>query len=127
MSENVAYAGFCIKANDEDQNEESMILLAQKLGYEVESYENDLEDIIYSSGGDYLNKWKPSVDVNGTFGFIYQTHYEYGAYDIKYKQPISAIGKVLKEFIDKTMKMPENEINTFAIIYYNGSDSPFKF
>jgi len=127
MSENVAYAGFCIKANDEDQNKEAMVMLAQKLGYDVKGYENDLEDIIYEDNDDYLNEWKPYIDDNKEFGFIYVTHYEYAAYDLEFYAEITEMGVALKNFIDQTNKMPEHNIKAFAIIYYNGSESPFKF
>ena len=127
MSTNVAYAGFSIKLNEELQTEDSLKTVAKSLGY-VWTNNDQWDDIMYGEGEEgYRNCWKPHMDYNGQYGVIFVTHYEYDAYDIEYKQPISAMGKALKIFIDQTMIMPKEEIVAFAQIYYNGSDDPFEF
>lgn len=125
MSTNVAYAGFSIKLNEELQTEDSLKTIAKSLGYEWKD-NWDWDNILYNEEN-YLNRWKPQMDVKGKYGFIYISHYEYDAYDINYKQPMSAMTNALNEFISQTMIIPKEEINSFAIIYYNGTDSPFKF
>ena len=132
MSSNVAYAGFSLKLNEEDQTENRLKEISKSLGYNWQdedtlSWDNlNWNEIIYGCE-QFKNSWKPHMDFDGTYGFIWVTNYEYEAYDIEYFQPISAMGKALKEFIDKTKIMPKEEITSFAQIYYNGADDPFKF
>ena len=132
MSTNVAYAGFSIKLNEEDQSEDRLKEISKSLGYNWQDEDTlcwnnwNWDDIMY--GCDlFKNHWKPHMDIDGKYGFIWVSNYEYDASDIEYKQPISAMGKALKDFIDKTMIIPQEEIKTFALMYYNGSDDPFKF
>lgn len=125
MSTNVAVAGFSIKLNEELQTERSLMSVAKSLGYawtDMDAW----EEIMYSDS-EYKNKWKPAMDDKGKYGVVYLTHYEYDAFDIEHYAKISDMGKALKEFIDQTMIMPKEDIKSFAIIYYNGSESPFKF
>ena len=125
MSQNVAYAGFSLKLNEEDQNEDRLKEIAKSFGYVWT--DNDEWDEIMFSEKDYQNKWKPMMDYDGKYGFIWVTHYEFDAFDLEFKQPITAMGIALKDFVDQTMIMPSETINVFAQIYYNGSDDPFKF
>ena len=125
MSTNVAYAGFSIKLNEDDQSEDRIKEIAKSLDHNWK--DNWGWDDIMFDQSKFIGHWKPQIDIDGIFGFIYVTYYEYDASDIKYKQPISAIDGALKEFIDQTHIMPKEEITTFAQIYYNGSDDPFKF
>jgi len=125
MSTNVAYAGFSLKLNEDYQSENGLKEIAMLLGYEwKDNWEWD--DIMYEREK-YLNRWKPHMDIDGVYGFIWVTQYEYDAVDIEYKQPIGAMDKALKTFIEQTKIMPEEEICAIAQIYYNGSDDPFKF
>jgi len=125
MSQNVAYAGFSLKLNEELQTDNSLKKIAKSLGYVWTN--NDGWDEIMFNEKDNMNRWKPHMDYDGKYGVIWVTHYEYDAFDLEYKQPITAMGVALKDFIDQTMIMPKEQINAFAQIYYNGSDDPFKF
>jgi len=125
MSTNIAYAGFSLKLNEELQTEKSLKRVAKLLGFEWED-NDDWDEIIFNESKN-MNRWKPMIDYDGKYGFIYVTHYNYDAYDIDFKATISDMGRALKEFIDQTNIMPKEEINVFAQIYYNGSDDPFKF
>lgn len=125
MSTTVGMAGYSIKLNDEDQSEKRLKEIAKSLGF---TWENNLDwdDIVWDAEK-YMNSWKPNVDVNGVYGFIYVTHYEWDAADIEYYCEITDLGLALKDFMDKTNIMPQNKIKSFAIIYYNGVDNPFKY
>lgn len=125
MSDNVGVAGYSLKLNEEDQNEDRLKEIAKSLGYEWEDNWG-WDDIMYGDDK-YNNRWKPHMDDNGKYGFIFQTFYEYGCYDMEHYAGIGELGLALKEFIDKTHIMPKEEIQSYAIIYYNGSESPFKF
>lgn len=133
MSDNVKMCGYSIKANSNDQNLKRMFEISKLLGIDVDKNLNnvvaeDLKEVFFDMvyGNDRLNEWKPYCDVDGIYGFIYQTEYEYEAYDIEYYVKITDLGKALHEFIDKTKIIPENDIKGFGIIYYNGGDNPFK-
>jgi len=127
MSENVGFAGFSIKLNEEDQSEKKLKEITKKLGFswnEEEDY--GFEELMWNLK-DYKNRWKPHYDYDGKYGFVYVTHYEYEAFDIEFYAKITDMGRVLKEFVEKTQILPKEEIKAFAIIYYNGSDNPFRF
>lgn len=125
MSENVGIAGFSIKLNKEDQSEDRIKEIAKSFGYEWED-NWDWDDVMYNDSG-HKKRWKPHMDDKGEYGFIFNTFYQYECYDIEYYAKISDMGKALKDFINKTKITPKEEIQAFAIIYYNGSESPFKF
>jgi hypothetical protein len=125
MSTNVVYAGFSIKLNEEDQSEKRLKEIAKSFNY-LWSDNWEWDDIMYNEEK-FKNNWKPHMGIDGTYGFIWVTHYEYDVCDIEYKQPISAMGRAFKDYVDQTMIIPKEEIKTFVLMYYNGSDDPFKF
>ena len=125
MSSNVAYAGFSIKLNEEDQSEKRLKEIAKSFDY-LWSDNWDWDEIMYNQNK-FIGRWKPQTNIDDIHGFVYVTYYEYDAYDIEYYQPVSAMGKALKDFIDHTTIMPKEEIKSFALMYYNGSDDPFRF
>ena len=125
MSSDVAIGGFSIKLNEENQSEDALKKIAKSFGWEWDD-NWQWDDIMYGIEN-YLYSWKPQMDGNGKYGFVYHTYYKYNESYIEQYIKISDMGKALKEFIDKTKIMPREEIQTFAIVYYNGSESPFKF
>jgi hypothetical protein len=127
MSSDVAFGGFSIKLNEDDQNIERHQELTKMFGYSWdENYEYGWHDLCYDFEKN-MGKWTPYQDLNGVRGFIYPTHYEYEDPYLAFYGNISKMGQILKEFVDKTKVMPREEIKSFAIVYYNGSDNPFEF
>lgn len=126
MSTNVGIAGFSLKLNEDDQSKERITEISKSFGYKFEN-EDEFDDVLYSNSEEYLSKWKPHVDYNGKYGFFYLKSYEYDAFDIEHYTSITDMGKQLKDFIEKTGIMPKESIKSFAILYYNGSDCPFKY
>ena len=126
MSCNSKICGYSIKFGDY-YDESAMKDIAKKLGHTWnEEDEEDWKEFLYCNDKN-LNKWKPHIDYNGNYGVIYVTEEEYEAFDIEFYVSITDMGKALKEYIDITCHMPDEHIKAFAIIYYNGSDNPFKF
>jgi hypothetical protein len=125
MSDNVGIAGFSIKLNEEDQTENRLKEISKQFGYDWED-NFGWDDIMYSDS-DYKRRWKPHMDIDGQYGFIFNTFYQYECYDIENYVKITDMGVALKDFIDKTKIIPKEVIQAFTIIYYNGSDNPFKF
>lgn len=125
MSSNIGIAGFSIKLNDNQQNEKSLMKISEKIGYSWnDTYE--WEEILYADKK-YLNLWKPHMDVNGNYGLIFLTHYEYDAYDIENYISLLDMKNAYSNIKYLCNLYFENELKSFTLIYYNGGDCPFKF
>jgi hypothetical protein len=126
MSCNSRICGYSLKLNENLQNMDKLKEISEILGY---SWDDDCEwdEIMFSEWDKYINKWKPHKDYFGNLGFIYTKDYEYDADDVIFYCEINEIELALKDYIDKTNIIPDNNIKSFAIIYYNGSDCPFKY
>jgi len=125
MSTTVGIAGFSIKLNDNQQNEKSLMKISEKIGYSW----NDMyewEEILYDNEK-YLNTWKPHMDVNGDYGLIFLTHYEYDAHDIEIYISLLDMKNAYSNIKYLCNLYFENELKSFTLLYYNGSDCPFKF
>ena len=128
MSTNVALAGLSIKIKEEYQIEKKIIEIFKKFGYLVNS-SDEFYNIKWND--EKLNEWKLYCDVDGKFGLIYQNHYEYDAFNINYKltqEKSLYIYNLLHKYEPSIIEyLDESSFSYFAIIYYNGIESPFKF
>ena len=127
MSTNVSFSGVSIKILEDKKNNESLIDIAKILEYD-EPKESNLEDLFYEPK---TKQWQLYRDADGEIGLIYLIDNESDVFDIDFGQSLEQLNEIVGElqpdirehFMDKEA----SNVKAFALIYYNGSDNPFKF
>lgn len=130
MSTNVKKCGFSIPLKLE---EKQLKKVCDKLGQDYDEYDD---------GGFYpnfdsdihLKKWIVVSDYNGVHGLVKVIHYEYDAFDLEFSVSMFTMSEVYMELLDLLSAkkidagvLDGSQFKTFSLLYYNGSDEPFKF
>jgi hypothetical protein len=127
MSTNVSFSGVSIKILEDKEDNESIIDIAKILEYD-EPKESDLDDLFYEPK---TKQWQLYKDYEGVIGLVYLIDNERDVFDIDFGQSLEQLNEILGElhpdvrehFMDKDA----SNVKAFALIYYNGSENPFKF
>ena len=127
MSTNVSFAGVSIRILEDKKDLDSLLDIAKILEYD-DPKDSDLEDLFYEPK---LKQWQLYRDYEGVIGLIYLIENEWDVFDMEYSVSLEVLNEILGElkpgirehFMDKE----ESKVKAFALMYYNGSDNPFKF
>ncbi len=128
MSTNVSFSGVSIKILEDKKDEESLIDVAKILEYDEKLIKTDFEDLMSEPK---TKQWQLFKDVDGETGLVYLIDNESDVFDIDFGQSLEQLNEILGElhpdvrehFMDKDAA----NVKAFALIYYNGSENPFKF
>ena len=127
MSTNVSFAGVSIKILEDKRDLESLLDIARILEYD-EPTESNLDDLLYDPK---TKQWQLYRDDDGEIGLIYLINNESDVFDMEYSISLEVLNEILGElqpnirehFMDKEA----SNVKAFALLYYNGSENPFKF
>ena len=119
MSTSCTMAGFSVPFKDEYQENDFLIK------YFKVSNEDELQDLIYSS--DKTNQWELADDYENK-GLVFRTHNDRDEFYLKFQTSESKIKEVKELIPDEYKHMVEmGRFKVFALLYHNGSESPFQF
>ena len=127
MSTNVSFAGVSIRILEDKKDLDSLLDIAKILEYD-DPKDSDLEDLFYEPK---LKQWQLYRDYEGVIGLIYLIKNEWDVFDMEFSITLEQFNEIPGElhpnirehFMDKET----SNIKAFALIYYNGSENPFKF
>ena len=127
MSTNVSFAGVSIRILEDKRDEKSLLDIAKILEYD-EPTEANLEDLLY-----YPKKkeWQIYRDYEGVIGLIYLLESEDDVFDLDFSITLEQFNEILGELKpdvrEHFMGKEASDVKAFGLIYYNGSENPFKF
>jgi hypothetical protein len=132
MSTNVSFSGLSIRINENKTDVDSLKELAKFLDYsekELEYFDTeDFREVFYELK---KNKWRIYEDSNTQLGVIYLINNEYDVFDLEFKLSLEKLNELMGEILNNVPKeylnMDAPFVNTFAYLYYNGSENPFTF
>jgi|TARA_R110000851_G_scaffold285798_1_gene439551 hypothetical protein len=121
MSTDCSKAGFSIPFTDEYQNKEKMMELLNMT--DEDEFSNSLSDYEENK-----NQWGITPDDDGVFGLVYIVLSKWDDHYLEFTHKVSDVDKI-KDSLPKEYLgiLKIEELKVFAFVYYNGSDSPFKF
>lgn len=121
MSTDCSRVGFSIPFIEEYQNQEAMMKI---IGAEDQ---DDFDHFMYDSS-DKLKQWQITSDYDGKFGLVYFVMDEWDNHYLEFSSKIKDLNEVRERIPKEYLSLLNiEELKIFAFVYYNGSDSPFKF
>lgn len=127
MSTNVSFAGVSIKILEDKKDLESLLDIAKILEYE-DPKESTLEDDLYDPK---KKQWQLYRDYEGVVGLIYLIESEYDVFDMNFSITLEEfneiVGELKPDIREHFMGRSASDVKSFGLIYYNGTENPFKF
>ena len=127
MSTNVSFTGVSIKILEDKRDSESLLDIAKLLDYD-DPNESNLEDLFYDPK---KKQWQLYCDYEGEFGLIYIIENEWDVFDLDFSITLEEfneiVGELKPDIREHFMGKEAADVKAFGLIYYNGSDNPFKF
>lgn len=127
MSTNVSFAGVSIKILEDKSDLKSHLDIAKILEYD-EPTEDNLDDLLYEIK---TKQWQLYRDYDGVIGLIYLIENESDVFDLNFSLTLEEfneiVGELKPDIREHYMRKSASDVKSFGIIYYNGSENPFKF